>query len=99
MAYTETGGGSGIDKPFDNSFVTRNELYAILDQLKEENKFYELEVFEIVEISNSKNDLLKGEVVGRYVFSEQGDSVEEIEGRTFLPLNSNIIQYQISFCY
>ena len=83
MAYTETGGGSGIDKPFDNSFVTRNELYAILDQLKEENKFYELEVFEIVEISNSKNDLLKGEVVGRYVFSEQGDSVEEIEGRTF----------------
>ena len=95
MAYTETGGGSGIDKPFDNSFVTRNELYAILDQLKEENKFYELEVFEIVEISNSKNDLLKGEVVGRYVFSEQGDSVEEIEGRTFLPLNSNIIQYPL----
>ena len=95
MAYTKTGGGSGIDKPFDNSFITRNELYAILDQLKEENKFYELEVFEIVEISNSENDLLSGEVIGRYVFSEQGDSVEEIEGRTFLPLNSNIIQYPL----
>jgi len=111
MAYTETGGGSGIDKPFDNSFVTRNELYAILDQLKEENKFYELEVFEVSRVSGSRleqtddtdettyqridNNLLPGEVVGRYVFSEQGDSIEEIEGRTFLPLNSNIIQYPL----
>ena len=95
MAYTETDGGAGIDKPLDNSFVTRSELYAILDQLKESNKFYELEVFEIVEISDSKNDLLKGEVVGRYVFSEQGDDIEELEGRTFLPLNSNIIQYPL----
>ena len=34
-----------------------------------------------------------GEVIGRYVYSEQGDSLDEIGDRTFLPLNSNIIQY------
>ena len=33
--------------------------------------------------------------VGRYVYSEQGDSLEEIGDRTFLPLNSNIIQYPL----
>ena len=54
MAYTETKAGSGVDKIFDNSFITRNELYAILDQLKEENKFYELEVFEVSRISGSR---------------------------------------------
>ena len=111
MAYTETDGGAGIDKPLDNSFVTRNELYAILDQLKESNKFYELEPFEVLRISGSRleqtddtekktfqrfqNNLLPGEVLGRYVFSEQGDDIEELEGRTFLPLNSNIIQYPL----
>ena len=34
-------------------------------------------------------------MLGRYVFSEQGDDIEELEGRTFLPLNSNIIQYPL----
>jgi len=91
MAYTETKAGSGVDKTFDNSFITRNELYAILDQLKEESKFYELEVFEVVEINTTSI----GEVIGRYVFSEQGSSVEEVQDRTFLPLNSNIIQYPL----
>ena len=111
MAYTVTDGGAGIDKPLDNSFVTRSELYAILDQLKESNKFYEFEPFEVLRISGSRleqtddtekktfqriqNDLLPGEVLGRYVFSEQGDDIEELEGRTFLPLNSNIIQYPL----
>jgi len=89
MAWTETKAGSGVDKTFDNSFITRNELYAILDQLKEETEFYELEVFEVVQ----SNTL--GEVIGRYVISEQGDSVEDIQDRTFLPLNSNIIQYPL----
>ena len=46
MAYSRSNAGSGIDKAFDNAFITRNELYAILDQLKEESKFYQLEVFE-----------------------------------------------------
>ena len=31
MAYTETDGGAGIDKPFDNSFVTRNYLFHLRD--------------------------------------------------------------------
>ena len=43
---TGTNAGSGIDKAFDNELITRNELYAILDQLKDESKFYQLEVFE-----------------------------------------------------
>ena len=90
MAYTKTDAGSGLDNVFDNSYVTKNELYAILDQLKEDSKFYELEVFEVVEILENP-----AEIVGRYVFSEQGDSIDEIEGRTFLPLNSNILQYPL----
>jgi hypothetical protein len=89
MAYTETKAGSGVDKTFDNSFITRNELYAILDQLKEESRFYELEVFEVVQANTL------GEVFGRYVYSEQGDSIEEVQDRIFLPLNSNIIQYPL----
>jgi len=89
MAYSVSNVGSGVDKTFDNSFITRNELYAILDQLKEETEFYQLEVFEVV------NATIRGEVIGRYVVSEQGDSIEEIEDRIFLPLNSNIIQYPL----
>ena len=95
MAYSVSNAGSGVDKTFDNSFITRNELYAILDQLKEETEFYELEIFEVVESSSDDNDLLPGEVIGRYVYSEQGDSIEEVEDRTFLPLNPNIIQYPL----
>ena len=52
---TDTDAGSGIDKAFDNELITRNELYAILDQLKDESKFYQLEVFEIVRYSDSEN--------------------------------------------
>ena len=90
MAYTETDAGSGLDNVFDNSYITKSELYAILDQLKEQTRFYELEVFEVVEIDENP-----AQVVGRYVFSEQGDSIDEIDGRTFLPLNSNILQYPL----
>ena len=68
MAYTETDAGSGLDNVFDNSYITKSELYAILDQLKEQTRFYELEVFEVVEIDENP-----AQVVGRYVFSEQGD--------------------------
>jgi len=91
MAYTVSKGGSGVDKGFDNEPITRNELYAILDQLSEENQFHQLEIFEVVDV-NTEN---VGEVIGRYVYSEQGDSLDEIGDRTFLPLNSNIIQYPL----
>ena len=47
MAYTETDAGSGLDNVFDNSYITKSELYAILDQLKEQTRFYELEVFDL----------------------------------------------------
>mgnify|MGYP000733832538 CR=1 FL=1 len=53
MAYSVSNVGSGVDKTFDNSFITRNELYAILDQLKEEQEFHELEIFEVVEVARS----------------------------------------------
>ena len=91
MAYTVSKGGSGVDKGFDNEPITRNELYAILDQLSEESQFHQLEIFEVVDV-NTEN---VGEVIGRYVYSEQGDSLDEIGDRTFLPLNSNIIQYPL----
>jgi len=95
MAYSVSNAGSGVDKTFDNEFITRNELYAILDQLKEETEFYELEVFEVVDISRLENNLQTGEVIGRYVISEQGDSIDEVSDKKFLPLNSNIIQYPL----
>ena len=91
MAYTVSKGGSGVDKGFDNEPITRNELYAILDQLSEESQFHQLEIFEVVDVDTEN----VGEVIGRYVYSEQGDSLDEIGDRTFLPLNSNIIQYPL----
>ena len=91
MAYTKTGEMSGLDTVFDNSYVTKNELYAILEQLKKSERFYELEIFEVVSV----DDINVGEVTGRYVVSEQGDTIEEIEDRTILPLNSNIIQFPL----
>ena len=81
MAYSVSNAGSGVDKTFDNEFITRNELYAILDQLKEETEFYELEVFEVVDISRLENNLQTGEVIGRYVISEQGDSIDEVSDK------------------
>ena len=91
MAYVRSNAGSGIDKAFDNELITRNELYAILDQLKDESQFHQLEIFEVVDVDTEN----VGSVIGRYVYSEQGDSLEEIGDRTFLPLNSNIIQYPL----
>ena len=92
MAYTITDEGSGLDSNFDTgALVTKGELYAILAQLKETQKFYELEIFEVVSV----DDTNVGEVTGRYVISEQGDTIEEVEDRIFLPLNSNIIQFPL----
>lgn len=92
MAFTTTDEGSGLDSNFDTgALVTKGELYAILAQLKETQKFYELEIFEVVSV----DDINVGEVTGRYVISEQGDTIEEVEDRIFLPLNSNIIQFPL----
>ena len=92
MAYINTDEGSGLDSNFDTgALVTKGELYAILAQLKETQKFYELEIFEVVSV----DDINVGEVTGRYVISEQGDTIEEVEDRIFLPLNSNIVQFPL----
>ncbi len=92
MAFTTTDEGSGLDSNFDTgALVTKGELYAILAQLKETQKFYELEIFEVVSV----DDTNVGEVTGRYVITEQGDTIEEVEDRIFLPLNSNIIQFPL----
>ena len=92
MAFTTTDEGSGLDSNFDTgALVTKGELYAILAQLKETQKFYELEIFEVVSV----DDINVGEVTGRYVISEQGDTIEEVEDRIFLPLNSNIVQFPL----
>ena len=92
MAYTITDEGSGLDSNFDTgALVTKGELYAILAQLKETQKFYELEIFEVVSV----DDINVGEVTGRYVISEQGDTIGEVEDRIFLPLNSNIVQFPL----
>ena len=70
-----------------NGFVTKTELSRILKQVYVEsvdpNTTANLEVFEVMELETPK-------VKGRYVFSNQRDSIDELV--SFLPATSNITQ-------
>jgi hypothetical protein len=70
-----------------DGFVTKTELSRILKQVYVEsvdpNTSANLEVFEVISLETPK-------VKGRYVFSNQGDSVDELV--SFLPATSNITQ-------
>jgi|TARA_R100001509_G_scaffold49857_1_gene27219 hypothetical protein len=94
MARTETDFGGGIDKVFDNDFITRKELEDILKQRATTDRFYELEPLEVLDIFREGSKVSQpGAVIGRYVYSEQGDSVDEC--LEYLPLDSNIQQQAI----
>ena len=94
MARTETDFGGGIDKVFDNDFITRKELEDILKQRATTDRFYELEPLEVLDIFREGSKVSQpGAVIGRYVYSEQGDSVDEC--LEYVPLDSNIQQHPI----
>lgn len=87
-----------VDKPLDNvsvqgnGVVTKNELRAILRNISVEvpdaQSNSSLEVFEVLELKTDA-ETKQQEVVGRYVYSQHGDS----EVNNYKPCNSNIIQY------
>ena len=84
---------NGVDKD-GTDLITRTELFVILDQIKSDDKFFQIEPFEIMDIARSgKNSLIPGQVIGRNIYSEQGKDADVLQ--TYLPLNSNIIQYPI----
>ena len=94
MARTETDFGGGVDKAFDNDFITRKELEDILKQRATTDRFYELEPLEVLDIFRQGSSVSQpGAVIGRYVYSEQGDSVDEC--LEYVPLDSNIQQHPI----
>ena len=94
MARTETDFGGGVDKVFDNDFITRKELEDILKQRATTDRFYELEPLEVLDIFREGGEVSQpGAIIGRYVYSEQGDSVDEC--LEYLPLDSNIQQQAI----
>ena len=87
-----------LDKPLDNvsvqgnGVVTKNELRAILKNISvkipDAQTNSNLEVFEVLELKTDA-ETKQQEVVGRYVYSQHGDS----EVNNYKPCNSNIIQY------
>ena len=92
MAHThlvESGGGD--DKQHDNSFVTRSELFTILKQVSSVSQFYELEVFEVLDVYRINGPITTpGVVRGRYLREPNKESFIE-----FKPINSNILQYPV----
>ena len=83
---------NGVDKD-GTDLITRTELFVILDQIKVDDKSFQIEPFEIMDIARSENSLIPGQVIGRNIYSEQGKDANVLQ--TYLPLNSNIIQYPI----
>ena len=92
MAFTVVDqGAGGEDNSLDNSFVTRTELYTILKQLSDVSKFYELEVFEVLDVFREGGTIQEpGEVKGRYLTDSPKEKIT-----TFKPLNANILQMPV----
>ena len=92
MAYTVVDqGAGGDDNSLDNSFVTRTELFTILKQISDVSKFYELEVFEVLDVFREGGTIQEsGEVKGRYLTDSPKEKIT-----TFKPLNANILQMPV----
>ena len=103
MSNIRKKGGGGEPNPLENQLLTADGLKNKLAQLSGEELFYELEAVEVVDIyrfsegpeTGSKEPNLSGPgaILGRYVESEQGDGVDELQ--EFLPLNPNFLQHPI----
>jgi len=100
MAHIIKKGSGGEPNPLDNQLLTSDGLKNKLAQLGAEHLFFELEVLEVVDtfrLINADTDETTtsqpGAILGRYVFSEQGDRASELQ--EFLPLDTNILQYPL----
>tara|TARA_B100001996_G_scaffold75712_1_gene55921 strand:+ start:178 stop:1827 length:1650 start_codon:yes stop_codon:yes gene_type:complete len=97
MAHTvvhETGGGIEESRKGDNNYVTRNELFDILKQISTVSQFYELEVFEVMDISRDNGSIQEpGIVKGRYIGYEHKKNAGALID--FQPLNPNILQQPV----
>ena len=103
MSNIKKKGGGGEPNPLENQLLTADGLKNKLAQLSGEELFYELEAVEVVDIyrfsegteTGPKEPNLSGPgaILGRYVESEQGDNVDELQ--EFFPLDSNILQMPV----
>ena len=79
MANYEEISGGGIDNPLGDGLVTRNELFTILEQIKSTTLYNQIEPLEVMDIfRNGGRVSQKGAIIGRYVFSEQGNEPEKM---------------------
>ena len=88
--------GGGENTSFDDEVITRSSLKSISKQIATSQEFYELEVFEVMDIYRRDGNpkiTTSGQVLGRYLHSEQGTEVKNLF--TFTPLNPNILQHPI----
>ena len=91
MANFEESSGGGLDNPLGDGIVTRNELFTILEQIKSTSLYNQIEPLEVMDISRIGGRVKqKGAIIGRYIFSEQGNEPQKMF--EFLPLDSNIQQ-------
>ena len=103
MSNIKKKGSGGEPNPLENQLLTADGLKNKLAQLSGEELFYELEAVEVVDIyrfsegpeTGPKEPNLSGPgaILGRYVESEQGDNVDELQ--EFFPLDSNILQMPV----
>jgi len=91
MAHTVVDQGAGGEDKSGTEFVTRTELHTILKQVSDVSKFYELEVFEVLDVFREGGMVQEpGEVKGRYLKESPKEKII-----TFKPLNPNIIQMPV----
>jgi len=107
MAHIIKKGSGGEPNPLDNQLLTSDGLKNKLAQLGAEHLFYELEAVEVVDIFRVFGDdevgpteeqevgnlTGPGAILGRYVFSEHGNSPTELQ--EFIPMNTNILQMPV----
>jgi len=91
MAHTVVDQGAGGEDKSGSEFVTRTELHTILKQVSDVSKFYELEVFEVLDVFREGGTIQEpGEVKGRYLKESPKEKII-----IFKPLNPNIIQMPV----
>ena len=100
MAHIIKKGSGGESNPLDNQLLTSDGLKNKLAQIGVEHLFYELEAVEVVDtfrlidkVTDETSTSQPGAILGRYIYSEQGNRASELQ--EFLPIDSNILQYPV----
>jgi hypothetical protein len=81
------------DNSTSNRVVDENLLRLKIKQIVQKEFFHQLEPIEVLEIVQDQEKNKFGKIIGRYVYSEQSQPLEQCrENGAFIPLSSNIIQ-------